>query len=58
MKACTRQLSACCSNDLATQLSRTKGGKHFNLEEKELIDTIKKLAVRYQEFHGLNQQPD
>ena len=64
-KAYTRQLYACCSQDLATSLSRTTGGTHFDLTESQLINTIKNLAVRYQnpavhvqEFLGLNQQPD
>ena len=44
-KACTRQLYACCSNDLATNLSRTTGGTHFELTETQIIETIKNLAV-------------
>ena len=36
-KKLTRQLVACCSPDLATSLSRVSGGKHFDLEETEIL---------------------
>ena len=64
-KASTRQLYACCSQELATSLSRTTRGTHFDLTESQLIKNIKNLAVQYQnpavhvqEFRGLSQQPD
>ena len=64
-QAVTRQLYACCTPELATGLSRTTGGSHFNLTEGQLVEHMKGLAVRYQnpavhvqEFLGLSQQHD
>ena len=60
-----RQLYACCSQSLATSLSRTTGGKHFELGEDQLLTQIKQLSVRYQnpavnvqELLGMSQQQD
>ena len=63
--ALTRQLYACCSQSLATSLSRTTCGTHFTLNEKELLKHMKQLSVRYQnpavnvqKLLGLSQQQD
>ena len=46
-------------------VSRTTGGKHFDLEEEQLLTKIKQLSVRYQnqavnvqELLGMSQQQD
>ena len=64
-KKLTRQLVACCSPDLATSLSRVSGGKHFDLEETEILKQMKNLVVRFenpavhvQTLLAMNQQPD
>ena len=64
-QAISRQLYACCSTELATSLSRVTGGKHFTLDEAELLGHMKKLSVQYQnpavhtqEFLATTQQPD
>ena len=60
-----RQLYACCSPSLATSLSRTTGGRHFELGEEQLLTQIKQLSVRFQnpavnvqELLGMSQQQD
>ena len=47
-KKLTRQLLACCSPDLATSLSRISGGKHFDLEETDILKQMKNLVVRFE----------
>ena len=44
----TRQLFACCTQELATGLSRLTCGKHFELEERDLLARMKELSVLYQ----------
>ena len=60
-----RQLFASCSEELRHSLSRTTGGSQFDKTEKQLLDLMKQLAVRYQnpavhvqEFLGLVQHQD
>ena len=64
-KKLTRQLVACCSPDLATSLSRVSGGKHFDLEETDILKQMKNLVVRFenpavhvQTFLAMHQQPE
>ena len=64
-KKLTRQLIACCSPDLATSLSRVSGGKHFDLEETDILKQMKNLVVRFenpavhvQTFFAMHQQPE
>ena len=63
--ALIRQLYACCSGNLKTSLSRTSGGSHFTLTEVQMLETMKQLAVKFQnpavnvqEFLGMHQQGD
>ena len=63
--ASTRQLYACCSDELATSLSRMTGGTHFTLTEADMIDRMKQLAIQYQNpavhvqtFLSMSQHPD
>ena len=46
--ALTRQLYACCTPELATGLSRSTCGKHFTLQENQLLSNMKELSVQYQ----------
>ena len=64
-KKLTRQLIACCSPDLATSLSRVSGGKHFDLDETDILKQMKNLVVRFenpavhvQTFLAMHQQPE
>ena len=43
-----RQLYACCSEEMKTSLSRITAGQQFRKTEKELLDLMKQLAVRFQ----------
>ena len=43
-----RQLYACCSEEMKTSLSRITSGQQFKKTEKELLELMKQLAVRYQ----------
>ena len=44
----TRQLYACCSTELATGLSRLTSGKHFSLNETDMLEKMKELSVQFQ----------
>ena len=64
-KEVSRQLVACCSDELQTILSRNLGSQQFETEEKVLLEHMKQLAVEYQnpavyvqEFLDISQQPD
>ena len=64
-KEISRQLVACCSDELQTILSRNLGSQQFETEEKVLLEHMKQLAVEYQnpavyvqEFLDISQQPD
>ena len=64
-RALIRQLYACCSEEMKTSLSRITSGKQFEKTEKELLELMKQLAVRYQnpmvhvqEFLRQNQNQD
>lgn len=64
-QASTRQLFACCSEELATSLSRVTGGTHFDMTEDDMLAKIKQLAIQYQNpavhvqtFLSMSQQPD
>ena len=43
-----RQLYACCSVEMKTSLSRITSGQQFKKTEKELLELMRQLAVRYQ----------
>ena len=42
------QLYACCSEEMRTAVSRLTGGTQFSKSEKDLLDVMRSLAVRYQ----------
>ena len=41
-------LYACCSEEMRTAVSRLTGGTQFSKSEKDLLDVMRSLAVRYQ----------
>ena len=43
-----RQLYACCSEEMKTSLSRITAGQQFKKDEKQLLELMMQLAVRFQ----------